>query len=216
MTIRAVALIGLITSTLVPIGAAYAKQPDPAPPQGAWPCEKDPAPALQFSDYWPGAGKAAGRDWHSDPTVAALVSDIAPRSVSEETATARIKDFASHAANRDIAMTRVVAGLVETIDAERKTIVAGIRRFNVRQGQIARRIEEGYKTLDETAPAATDKAATDQRAALDEQMIWDTRIFEDRQRMLPVICKQPDLLEARLKSLADAARGAANETTRQP
>ena len=44
------------------------------------------------------------------------------------------------------------------------------------------------------------------KAALEEQAEWDTRIFEDRQKMLPVICRQPAVLEARLGALISALK----------
>jgi hypothetical protein len=55
-------------------------------------------------------------------------------------------------------------------------------------------------------PDSTDQAVQQQRADLQNELIWDTRIFDDRQRLLPAICEQPVLLEQRLYQLARAVR----------
>lgn len=206
-TVALVAALGLLAS------AGHAKKA--APPAAAsrgWPCEAEPQQALSLAQYWPESGRAPTSDtWQSDPATAALVADIAPRSLGREEGVARIRNHASHATDRRQTMARLVAGLVETIDFERRTIIAGIRHFNDRQGQLAHRIEEGYRTLDALPPAATE-----QRAAVQEQVGWDTRVFEDRQRMLPIVCRQPALLESRLRAFAEAARAAANEDASRP
>ena len=159
---------------------------DPAPPAYAWPCP-GPAPA-------PIAAPAA-IDWRDDAAVAALVADVAPRRVAEADAVARIR-------TARVDQARLVAGLTDVIGREQRSILAGIRRFNTRQALLARRIEAGYAAAD----AAPVTASTLQSAAADTAT-WDVRIFEDRQRMLPIICRLPGVLDTRLKALTAAARG---------
>ena len=136
--------------------------------------------------------------------------DIAPRSLSEADGIARIADLGARATDRRRTMAALVAGLVEEIDRERQAIIAGIRRFNKRQAQLARRIEQSYDMMDRQGAEADGASPTGQQQAGQEALEWDTQIFEDRQRMLPVICRQPAMLENRLKSFAEAARKVAD------
>ena len=192
-----------------PAGEAIARDA----PAAAWPCEGQPKDSLAASEIWPAAAGADARAWRSDPAIARLVADVAPRSVDVADAGAQLYRFAERAAAPAAVRARLAAGLIETIDDERRTIIAGIRRFNGRQDQLARRIEGGYAVADKEAAGgadtAADRAATDAAVSTDEQIRWDTRIFEDRQRMLPLICRQPAVLEARLASLVAALRAPA-------
>ena len=40
------------------------------------------------------------------------------------------------------------------------------------------------------------------RAELEEQILWDSRIYDERERSLTYICEQPVLLEQRIFALA--------------
>jgi len=65
-------------------------------------------------------------------------------------------------------------------------------------------MEQGWKTLGELVPNATDPKVVEQRGALQQQIDWDSRIFDDRQRLLPVVCEQPRVLEQRVFALSRA------------
>lgn len=190
-------------ATLMVGGAASAATR--AAPAANWPCDTEPKDTLSGVDIWPAAASPDARAWRSDPAIARLVTDVAPRSVAVLDAGAQLYRFAERSARPDAVRARLAAGLIEVIDTERRTIMAGIRRFNGRQDHLARRIEGGYAAVD----AAAGKTATDAQVAADEQVRWDTRIFEDRQRMLPLICRQPGALETRLAALVAALRAPA-------
>lgn len=148
----------------------------------------DPAP---LGAGWPCPGPVPvpivrpTTDWRGDPAVAALVAEVAPRRVAAADAVARIR-----AARVD--PLRLAAGLTDSIGQEQRSILAGIRRFNTRQALLARRIESSYAAAD-TTPA-------------EDTANWDTRLFEDRQRLLPTLCRLPATLDARLKTLLAAVR----------
>lgn len=201
------ALLGvhLLVAAALIAGTAAAVTKPAATLGAGWPCETEPKPTLAAADYWSAASTADARDWRSDPAVARLVTDLAPRSVPVEDAGAQLRQFIARSTSPDVTRARLAAGLVETIDAERRIIINGIRRFNGRQDQLGRRIEAGYVASD----AARAKSAAEQKAAAEEQVQWDTRIFEDRQRMLPLICRQPAALESRIAALVAAIRAPA-------
>lgn len=170
------------------------------PPATDWPCDTPLKPALVPAEIWAAAAAPGAGDWRSEPAIVQLVNDVAPRSVPMTEASRRVYDSAQRAS--PAVQGRIAAGLIETIDAERRLIVAGIFRFNDRQQQLARRIEQGYQSGD----ASRDESAGEAQAGNEDQLRWDTQIFEDRQRMLPIVCRQPAALETRLAGLVAAIR----------
>lgn len=178
-----------------------------AAPTSEWPCEQPLRPELSIGAIWSGPDPTTGlEDWHQIPAVAGMVGQIAPRRTPTEEAIANIRRFAAgyQGAERTEALTELFAGLFDTLNSERNDIVGGIKRFYRRQDALAHRIEEGWKALGEIDPNATDPKIVEERLALQQQVDWDGRIFDDRQRLLPVVCDQPQVLEQRVFALSRA------------
>ncbi|MDR6289058.1 hypothetical protein E9232_001573 [Inquilinus ginsengisoli] len=196
---------------LVPLAAspawaqdAAATPPKDAPPKDDWPCVQVLQPELSIGAMWPGDDPtASGPAWRDDAVIAALVDRVAPRRVPVDEATAEIHRFAiGFEGDRKAALTELFAGVFETINTERGTIIRGIRRFNSRQEALAQRIEASTQALDGVDPASTDMAVAKQRQELEFQLSWDQRVFDDRERLLPAICDQPFVLERRMFALS--------------
>jgi hypothetical protein len=101
-------------------------------------------------------------------------------------------------------MTALFAGLFETMSQERSQIIQGIKHFNGRQDSLSQRIQEGWKQLDDLDPSSADPKVVEQRIALQQTIDWDSRVFDDREHLLPVICQQPTVIEQRLFALSRA------------
>jgi hypothetical protein len=175
--------------------------------QSEWPCEQPLRPEMSIGAMWQGPDPAnLQNDWRKVPAVVAVVDQIAPRSVPEKDAVANIGRFAAgyQGPERTEVLTELFVGLFETLSAERNDIVRGIKRFYRRQDALARRIEDGWKKLGEIDPNAGDPEIAEQRTGLQQQVDWDSRIFDDRQRLLPVVCEQPRILEQRVFALSRA------------
>lgn len=195
---------GVIAALAVLCGASDAAA---APRPAAWPCGDPPPPVADGSRLWAGARYDAS--WRNDPAVAALIDQVAPRSVASETAAGRIADFAAGRADRTTAMARVASGLIDEIGHEQRLVIDGIGRFNERQAQIAQRMQAAYAQLDKLPDNAPPPAPDSPEAATREQLRWDTEIFEDRRSLLPVMCKIPGALATRLDTLLAASERAA-------
>lgn len=198
----------LLAALCASAGAAAATPPPakPAEPKAGWPCTEPPPGLPNASSLWPGATWRA--DWRNDPAVSDLVAAVAQRAVPEAQATERITAFAATQADRRKAMALLASGLIDTIGAELQLVIRGIERFNIRQAQLAERIEAGYG---KTGAASADTAPQDNATKdLREQIRWDTQIFEDRQRLLPTMCRIPGTLTQRLGVLLATVRTAAN------
>ncbi|HKU95550.1 MAG TPA: hypothetical protein VJR58_09750 [Vineibacter sp.] len=171
-----------------------------------WPCIQVLQPELSVGAMWSGPDPtAAAATWREVPAVMELVRRVAPRRVSVEEASGEVHRFLAAApGDRNVIATQVFAGLFESLNAERSAIIRGIRRYGARQAVLTERIETARRDRDALDRDATDPKVRERRVELEAQMTWDTRIFEDRERLLPVICEQPVLVERRLFALSRA------------
>lgn len=178
----------------------------PAPGTSDWPCEQAERPEISTGSVWSGPDPAAAEEtWRDDPSVVALVKQVAPRRMPQDDAVAAIHRFsAGYTTDRPAVLTEVFAGLFYTLNKERVEIIRGIRHFNRRQDSLSKRIEEGWKSVDELDANSTDPSILEQRATLQQAIDWDSRIFDDRQKLLPEICQQPIVIEQRLFALSRA------------
>jgi len=180
-------------------GAAAAQDQD-------WPCEQVLQPQLSVGSMWSGPDPTAARAaWENDEAVKALVVRVAPRRVPLDEAKEEIRRFALGInGDRQKLLTEVFAGLFDTINMERSSIIRGIKRYRVRQAALAKVIEDKTSALDDIDPASEDPVVAQKRLDMQNELNWDTRIFDDRQRLLPAVCSQPVLLEQRLYQLSHA------------
>ncbi|MDY0885796.1 hypothetical protein ACFPL7_04425 [Dongia soli] len=171
-----------------------------------WPCAQRLQPELSVGAMWSGPDPTEAADtWRKDSAVEAVVAQVAPRRMPQQEAVDALHRFAAgYDKDRAAVMTKVFAGLFETLNDERGAIIRGIRHFNQRQQKLADRIQAGMKILDGLDPASTDLKIAEQRQAVQEQVSWDSRIFDDREKLLPLVCDQPVVLERRLFALSKA------------
>jgi hypothetical protein len=206
------ATASIAQSTETPGVASESAQPAAAPtdaadPNAEWPCEQPLRPEMSMGAMWSGPDPTTGqKDWREIPAVAGMVGQIAPRSMPQDEAITNVRRFAAgyQGEERKEAMTELFVGIFETLNGERNDIVRGIKHFYRRQDALAHRIEDGWKALGEIDPNATDPKVVEQRLALQQQVDWDGRIFDDRQRLLHVVCDQPRILEQRVFALSHA------------
>ncbi len=100
----------------------------------------------------------------------------------------------------------LLAGLVETINAERADVIAGIERYGRGQKQLAAALRDENARLD--AMRADSKVDPAKFTELSERLVWDLRIFDERQKSLRFVCEVPVLIEQRLFMLARAIQNA--------
>jgi hypothetical protein len=174
--------------------------------QDGWPCMQRLQPELSIGAMWTGPDPTAAADeWRQDNAVQSLVSQIAPRRMPQQEAIDAIHRFASgYDKDKSVELTRLFAGLFETLNDERGAIIRGIRHFHDRQQKLADRIQGTLKAMDALDPNSTDQKVAEQRAALQDAVTWDSRIFDDREKLLPLVCDQPVVIERRLFALSRA------------
>ena len=90
----------------------------------------------------------------------------------------------------------LMAGLLETINAERAEVMAGLERFGDGQKQLAELLRmENADLAKMRSTSNADPAQLEQRL---EQLNWNLRIFNERQKSLSSVCEVPVLIEQRL------------------
>lgn len=194
-----VVLLVLVLATGGPVAAAGGEDPD-------WPCQQRKVPELSAGLMWAGPQLAPDApDWRSDEAVSRLVERLAVRRTALEDATDKIAEFAGKfdGPERQEKVTLAFFGLLERVNAERKDVLEGIERYTRKQRRLAEEILKTRQQLKEVlAMEAPDEAADNRRRELEQQLAWQTRIHEERERSLQFVCEVPVLIEQRLFELA--------------
>ncbi len=184
-----IAALGLVLT----LNAGRSLAADQADPD--WPCIQRMVPEMSPGMVWAGPPlDGLGNAWKQDDEVKELARYIAKRRTSPDAAAASIKKFAEGAGSeKERRLTLLFAAVFEKINAERSSIMNGIRRYARKQRALAEKIEgQG------TALAKLGAEDGERREALEERQIWDTRIYDEREQSLTFVCETPVLLEKRL------------------
>jgi hypothetical protein len=200
---KSIALAGTVAVLVLMPGHGRA---DNRPAEGKdWPCVQPKIPELSVGMVWAGPpADADDRSWQESKDISTLVEKIAPRRVSLDEANTAIDAFAATLGpDKAQQITRVFVGLFQTINAERDEVMAGIERYSRKQFALADKIKAMTGELDRLRRADTlsdkDRAHL---ADLEEQLNWDTRVFDERAQSLTYVCESPVLLEQRLFALS--------------
>jgi hypothetical protein len=166
-----------------------------------WPCAQAKVPEISLAAVWAGPPlDDAERKWKSDPMVSALVEKAAARKTPLDHAQSAITEFLSAPGTDKMATGKLLfAGLFEQLNAERSSVMGGLERVTRKQRQAADKIRS-----DTLALQALQDATPPDQPKIDElgnQLVWETRIFEDRRRVVKFVCDVPTAIDQRLFAL---------------
>ena len=166
-----------------------------------WPCAQAKVPEVSLAAVWAGPplGEAVQK-WKDDARVGALVPRLAARRIPLDEAEKMITGFlSSSAADKTAAGKLLFAGLFDTMNAQRSSVMSGLERVTRKQREAADKIRTDTLALQ----ALQDASAPDQPKveALGNQLVWETRIFEDRRRVIKFVCEVPTAIDQRLFAL---------------
>lgn len=178
--------------------------PPPADKNPDWPCEQALVPEISAAVVWDGPPVEKLRHaWRDVPAVAALVAQVSSPGFSEEGAKAAIAAFAASekGGDKDRMLTLLFAGVLETLNADRRTLINGIERYSRDQ---ARRAEDLGNQLDQMVRLEQDPspAAQQQMRDLKRRLELEQRVFDERERSINYLCLRPVAVEQRLGFLA--------------
>jgi hypothetical protein len=166
-----------------------------------WPCAQAKVPEISLAAVWAGPPlDDAIQKWKDNAKVSALVPRLAARRTPLEEAENMIKEFlAQSTTDKADAAKLLFAGLFETMNAERSLVMSGLERVTRKQRSAADQIRTDTLALQALQDASvTDQPKIDQ---LGNQLVWETRIFEDRRRVIKFVCEVPTAIDQRLFAL---------------
>jgi hypothetical protein len=169
-----------------------------------WPCQQIKVPELSPAAVWAGPPiDDALTRWRADNEIEELVGKLAPRRMPVEDASAAIADFAKglSADAKTDKLTLLFAGLFATLNGERTEVMAGIDRYGRKQKGLAEQIRAEQSRLSDLNSSSSDPQ---QASALNDQLVWETRVFNDRRGALSSVCEVPTLIEQRVFALGRA------------
>jgi hypothetical protein len=196
---RWAAVLCVMVAAAGPLDPSYAA--DPRYPD--WPCVQAKVPEISLAAVWNGpALDDAAAKWKDDTRISALVPRLAARRTPLDEAEKAITEFLSGSPAKNEAGKLLFAGLFDTLNAQRSSVMNGLERVTRKQREAAEKIRDDTLALqalqDATPP---DQAKVEE---LGNQLVWQTRIFEDRRRVIKFVCEVPTAIDQRLFALGRA------------
>jgi hypothetical protein len=195
MKVRVLAMAALMLA----VASTAARATDPRHPD--WPCTQAKVPEISLAAVWAGPSlDDVQNKWKEDARVSALVSKLAARKTPLDDAEKSVKEFlAGSAADKTANAKLLFAGLFDTLNAQRSQVIGGLERVSRKQREAADKIREESIQLQALQGATPrDEAKVD---ALSNELIWKTRIFEDRHKVVRFVCEVPTTIDQRLFAL---------------
>ncbi|MBO0903474.1 hypothetical protein [Jiella sonneratiae] len=180
----------------------------PAPATTDWPCIQRRVERISAGQIWGGPALPDAGEVEVDPTLRRLLDTVSARRTPLADAEAAVKDYLGGLpeAERETGAGRFVALLLDRLNAERSQIMSGIERYGAKQKALAARLRKETTAFSthQNNPTANPTALDDAR----QQLLWDTRVFNERRQSLSYVCEVPTLIEQRAFALGRAAERA--------
>jgi hypothetical protein len=181
-----------VTATIGSGHAADPRYPD-------WPCTQAKVPEISLAAVWAGPPLDDVSGWKDDTKVSALVARLAARRTPLEEAQKAITEYLNGIADKTGSGKLLFAGLFDSLNAQRSQVLNGLERVTRKQREAADKIRSDTLALQalqsETPP---DQSKIDE---LGNQLVWQTRIFEDRRNVIKFVCEVPTAIDQRLFAL---------------
>ena len=166
-----------------------------------WPCSQAKVPDVSLAAVWAGPPlDDVASKWKDDAKVSALVPRLAARRTPLDEAQKAITEFLGGSAAQKTETGKLLfTGLFDTLNAQRASVMSGLERVTSKQREAADKIR-----ADTLALQALQGASPPDQPKIDElgnQLVWETRIFEDRRRVIKFVCEVPTAIDQRLFAL---------------
>ena len=190
--------IAITTLLAVTLSSGFCHAADPRYPD--WPCAQAKVPEISLAAVWVGPPLDDVSDkWKADARISALVTKLAARRTPLEEAQKEITEYLKTATDKTTSGKLLFAGLFDSLNAQRSSVLNGLERVTRKQREAAEKIR-----ADTLALQALQDASPPDQAKIDElgnQLVWETRIFEDRRRVIKFVCEVPTAIDQRLFAL---------------
>jgi hypothetical protein len=189
----------IVILPLLLIWSSAALAADPRYPD--WPCVQAQVPEISLAAVWAGPPiDDISGSWKDDPEVSPLVERLATRRVPVEDAQKAITDFLSRSSDKAKFGKLIFAGLFDSLNAQRATVLNGLERVTRKQREAVDQVRADTVTLQTLQSASPpDQTKIDE---LNNKLLWESRIFDDRRRVVSFVCEVPTLIDQRLFALS--------------
>ena len=189
-------ITGALLAMAISIQCGFAA--DPRYPD--WPCVQVKVPEISLTAVWAGPSLDDVQNrWKDDARISALVAKLAARRTPLEEAGQDIKDLLAGSSDKVTSGKLLFSGLFDTLNAQRSAVLMGLERVTRKQREAAEKIRSNTIALQGLQGASPpDQAKIDE---LSNQLIWETRIFEDRRSVVKYVCEVPTEIDQRLFAL---------------
>jgi hypothetical protein len=168
-----------------------------------WPCAQAKVPEISLAAVWAGPPlDDVANKWKDDGKVSALVAKLAARRTPLEEAQKAVTEYLNGSADKTQSGKLLFSGLFDSLNAQRSSVLSGLERVTRKQREAADKIRSDTLALQALqGEAQPDQAKVDE---LGNQLVWETRIFEDRRRVIKFVCEVPTAIDQRLFALGRA------------
>jgi hypothetical protein len=189
----------VIAASLLSLWSAAVQAADPRYPD--WPCVQAKVPEISLAAVWAGPPiDDVSSAWKDDAQVTALVERLATRRVPVEEAQKAITDFLSTSPDKVKFGKFIFVGLFDNLNAQRSAVLNGLERVTRKQREAVDKIRADTVTLQTLQSASPpDQTKIDE---LNNQLLWEARIFDDRRRVVTFVCEVPTIIDQRLFALS--------------
>ncbi|MGJ4881956.1 hypothetical protein [Bradyrhizobium sp. SZCCHNRI1058] len=189
-----------LAAVAIAASAGAAQAADPRYPD--WPCPQAKVPEISIAAVWSGPPiDDVGASWKDDAKVAELVAKLAARRIPLEQAQKDVADFLTGTAEEKIRKGKLLfAGLFDTLNTQRTSVMNGLERVMRKQREAVDKVRGDTIALQEMHSGPNpDQAKVEE---MTNRLNWETRIFEDRRRVMKFVCEVPTAIDQRLFALA--------------
>ncbi|MGJ4955560.1 hypothetical protein ACQR1H_07940 [Bradyrhizobium sp. HKCCYLRH2015] len=190
----------ILAAVAIAASAGAAMAADPRYPD--WPCPQAKVPEISIAAVWSGpAIDDVGASWKDDAKIAELVARLAARRIPLEQAQKDVADFLTGTPEEKTRKGKLLfAGLFDTLNAQRTSVMNGLERVMRKQREAVEKVRGDTIALQEMHSGPNpDQAKVEE---MTNQLNWETRIFEDRRRVMKFVCEVPTAIDQRLFALA--------------
>ncbi|MEM8843321.1 MAG: hypothetical protein AAGD47_16280 [Pseudomonadota bacterium] len=168
-----------------------------------WPCVQRKVVHLSIGQMWTAELPPEDANWRQDAQIATLAPILAARRTSMERAEELIAAFPP-GPDRNRQLTELFAGVFDLIEKDRVRLIDGITKYARKQKELSELIdaEQSEIATAHQTIAQDDYDALDRLEEREDKVLWDTRIYHERNKSLTYVCESPVILEKRAFALA--------------
>ena len=189
---------GLLIVALFATGTGIAQEVDPE-----WPCVQRLILEVSPAVMWPvPVEEGTATAYRQDAQLRALAEQLGDIETFTDAHRQSIAEYANSLpdAQREEKLTLLASGVVDVSNRIRKDYISGIKRYTRQQIAIAGQIEN---TLNELSllEDGNISAAGQSRQEIEETLRWHERVYDQRERVMQLLCEEPVELEELLSEV---------------